>query len=117
MAVVGDTECVDVDNLADVAEEQGLSRMNRQHVHLAPALQDHQILPRPNSTLLIFLDLDKMLTADPPIPVYAAANGVLLSPGNEAGFVPKEFWRKAVHEEKGERIVVWEDGKAVERPE
>lgn len=91
--------------------------MNRQHVHLAPALADHRILPRNGSTLLIFLNLGKMLAAQPPIPVYAAANGVLLSPGNEGGVVPKEYWRKAVHLVKGQGVVVWEDGKAVEREE
>lgn len=98
-------------------KETGLSKMARQHVHLAPALKDHRILPRNNSTLLIFLDLDKMLAAEPPIPVFAAANGVILTPGDKVGIVAKEYWRKAVHLEHGKRIVVWEGGKEVEREE
>lgn len=99
----------------DIAENNGLSKMNRQHIHLAPALKDHHIMPRNNSTLLIFLDLPKLLAAD--IPVYSAANGVVLTPGDKDGVVHKEFWRKAVHVAKGTRTVVWEDGKAADRVE
>jgi 2'-phosphotransferase len=88
--------------------------MNRQHIHLAPALTG-PITPRNNSTLLIFLDLPKLLAAN--IPVYAAANGVVLTPGDEHGIVGKEFWRKAVHVSKGQRRVVWEDGAAADRLE
>lgn len=100
---------------ANIAEDKGLSKMNRQHIHLAPALKDHQITPRNNSTLLIFLDLPKLLEAD--IPVYAAANGVVLTPGDKDGLVRKEFWRKAVHVSKGTRRVVWEEGKEADREE
>lgn len=88
--------------------------MNRQHIHLAPALTG-PITPRNNSTLLIYLDLPKLLAAD--IAVYSAANGVVLTPGDKDGLVRKEFWRKAVHVAKGQRTVVWEDGKEVEREE
>ncbi|BEI86664.1 hypothetical protein CcaverHIS002_0700100 [Cutaneotrichosporon cavernicola] len=94
--------------------DKGLSRMNRQHVHLAPALTG-PITPRNNSTLLIFLDLPKLLASN--IPVYAAANGVILTPGDEHGVVHKEFWRKAVHVSKGTRRVVWENGVAADRIE
>ncbi|GMK54922.1 hypothetical protein CspeluHIS016_0115080 [Cutaneotrichosporon spelunceum] len=100
--------------LWETLKDMGLSRMNRQHVHLAPSLSG-PITPRNNSTLLIFLDLPKLLAAG--IPVYAAANGVVLTPGDEHGTVPKEFWRKAVHVAKGTRRVVWEDGVAADRAE
>lgn len=97
-------------------EQQGLSRMARQHIHFAPALSlsEHHIIPRPNSTLLIYLDLPRALAAG--IPVYTSANGVVLTPGNEAGSVGKEFWRLAEKVEgglQGARTVVWRDGKEV----
>lgn len=100
--------------------------MNRQHVHLAPALKDHRIcgcffpeqpltraVPRNGSTLLIYLSLPAMLAAQPPIPVFTAANGVVLTPGDADGIVKKEYWLKAVHVTKGKHYVVWADGKDV----
>lgn len=90
--------------------------MARQHIHLAPALDlsQHHITPRPSSTLLIYLDLGKLVGAG--IPVYTSANGVILTPGNEEGVVRTEFWRLAEKVEgglKGTRTVVWRDGQAV----
>lgn len=87
--------------------------MTRQHVHLAPALKDHQIVPRPTSTLLIYLDLGKLVAAG--IPVYASSNGVVLTPGDENGVVRTEYWRKAERVEGslgrgGARTIVWEAG-------
>ncbi|EJT47068.1 tRNA 2'-phosphotransferase [Trichosporon asahii var. asahii CBS 2479] len=73
------------------------------------------LIPRPNSTLHIFLSLPLLLAAS--IPVYSSANGVVLTPGDANGFVPKEFWRMAVHISEGKRTVVWEDGKETERVE
>ncbi|EIW66407.1 hypothetical protein TREMEDRAFT_70249 [Tremella mesenterica DSM 1558] len=95
--------------LWEVIKDQGLKRMSRQHIHLAPALTDHRITPRPNSTLLIYLDLGEILAAG--IPVYVSSNGVILTPGNEDGVIRKEMWRKAERVEKEERVVVWENGK------
>ncbi|KLT40404.1 hypothetical protein CC85DRAFT_287507 [Cutaneotrichosporon oleaginosum] len=100
--------------LWETLKEKGLSRMNRQHIHLAPA-HTGPITPRNGSTLLIYLDLAKLLAAD--IPVFAAANGVVLTPGDEHGTVQKEFWRKAVHVSKGQRQVVWENGAPADRIE
>ena len=95
----------------DSSGDDGLSRMSRQHVHLAPALADNRITPRNGSTLLIYLDLDKLLEAG--IPVYTSANGVVLTPGDEEGKVGKELWKKVEGVEKGQRVIIWEDGKGV----
>ena len=83
--------------------------MSRQHIHLAPALSDHRITPRASSTLFIYLDLGRLLAAG--IPVYTSANGVVLTPGNEDGYVPTECWRMAERVVKGQRVVIWENGK------
>ncbi|OCF33370.1 hypothetical protein I316_04789 [Kwoniella heveanensis BCC8398] len=98
--------------LYETLKSQGLSRMTRQHVHLAPSFQG-AIVPRPNSTLYIYLSLPKLLEAG--IPVYVSHNGVVLTPGNEEGIVHREFWAKAVRKQSGKRLVVWEEGKEVER--
>lgn len=88
--------------------DSGLSRMGRQHVHLAPALEvtdNNRIAPRNGSTLLVYLDLDKMLRAG--VEVYSSANGVVLTPGDEGGVVRKELWSKVERVRGGERRVVW----------
>lgn len=101
--------------------------MSRQHIHLAPTLDptQHYITPRPSSTLYIYLDLGKVLAAG--IPVYTSANGVILTPGDEAGYVGKELWKRVERREvsKGDgegrrvgsgRMVVWEGGEVVDPP-
>jgi 2'-phosphotransferase len=85
--------------------------MGRQHIHLAPALEvggdmDNVIAPRNGSTLLIYLDLDKMLQAG--LEVYVSANGVVLTPGDEQGCVGREMWNKVERVRGGERRVVWD---------
>ncbi|ORX38046.1 phosphotransferase KptA/Tpt1 [Kockovaella imperatae] len=94
--------------LYDTIRSTGLSRMARQHIHLAPALTDHQITPRNNSTLLIYLDLEKVIQAG--IPVFVSSNGVVLSPGDEQGKIGISMWRKVERVQKGERTVIWENG-------
>lgn len=86
--------------------------MNRTHIHLAPALSDHPILPRPNSTLRIYLDPSKLIAAG--IPLYTSLNGVVLTPGNERGVVEKEYWSKAEKKVDGQWIDVWRQGKEVQ---
>ncbi|ORY35028.1 KptA family-domain-containing protein [Naematelia encephala] len=83
--------------LWETLKSQGLSKMARQHIHLAPTLDPskHRITPRPTSTLYIYLDLDRLVNAG--IPVYTSTNGVVLTPGDESGKVPKEFWRLVEH--------------------
>ncbi|ODO00691.1 tRNA 2'-phosphotransferase [Cryptococcus wingfieldii CBS 7118] len=100
--------------LWDVLKEQGLSKMTRQHIHFAPSLTG-RITPRPTSTLYIYLDLTKLVQAG--IPIYTSANGVVLTPGGEGGIVGKEFWAKAVRKVDGKRVIVWQDGKEVEKDE
>ena len=94
------------------AETKGLSRMNRTHVHLAPALSDHRILPRPNSTLRIYLDVSKLVKGG--IPLFTSSNGVVLTPGNAEGTVPVEFWRLAERKVDGKWVVVLRDGVEVQ---
>ncbi|WVO13661.1 hypothetical protein L204_101282 [Cryptococcus depauperatus] len=91
----------------------GLKRMTRQHIHLAPSLSG-RITPRPSSTLYIYLSLPKLLNAK--IPVYVSSNGVILTPGLEEG-LGKLYWRKVVRQEGGKRIVVWDGIEEVQREE
>lgn len=94
-----------------IAGETGLSRMGRTHIHLAPALADHPILPRPGSTLRIYLDIPKLLSAD--IPLYTSSNGVVLTPGIADGVVSKEYWKLAERKVDGKWVPVLRDGQEV----
>lgn len=87
--------------------------MQRQHIHLAPALSG-RITPRNQSSLLIYLDMRKLLADG--IPVYVAQNGVVLTPGKD-GVVTKEYFRKVVSINRSKRQVVWENGAPADREE
>lgn len=100
--------------LIPTSGETGLSRMDRQHIHLAPAIENHRITPRPSSRLYIYLDLRKVLAAG--IKVYTSANGVVLSPGDEDGLIQKEMWKKVERKVRGERTLIWEEGRDAEPP-
>ena len=41
---------------------------------------------------------------------------MVLSPGDEDGRIQKELWKKVERKVRGERVVIWEDGKDVEPP-
>lgn len=72
---------------------EGLSRMKRRHIHMAPGKpKDDGVISglRANSKVLIYIDFAKALAAG--IPFFKSANGVVLSPGNDKGVIPPEFF-------------------------
>lgn len=48
--------------------------------------------------------------------MYTSANGVVLSPGDKDGKIQKELWSKVERKVRGERVLIWQDGKDVELP-
>lgn len=99
--------------LADGQGDAGLNRMQRQHIHLAPALSG-RITPRNQSSLLVYLDMPRLLASG--IPVYVAQNGVVLTPGVD-GVVTNEYFRKVVSIQRNKRQVIWENGAPADREE
>jgi 2'-phosphotransferase len=89
--------------------ETGLSRMNRQHVHLTTSRYNSTSGPRLRSDLFVYLSLPDLLSSDPPIKVYVSSNNVVLTPGNEEGRVPRELFKKVVRSRK-EFVEVSEEG-------
>ncbi|KAK0131048.1 tRNA 2'-phosphotransferase 1 [Merluccius polli] len=73
--------------------QQGLSRMERAHIHMAPGLPGDQGVisgMRGNCDLAIFINVPKALTDG--IHFFWSENGVLLSPGDSEGrLLPKYF--------------------------
>ncbi|KAF9078019.1 KptA family-domain-containing protein [Rhodocollybia butyracea] len=80
-----------------IISKHGLSRMNRNHIHFAQGFgrkDDQKVFSgiRKSSRILIYVDAAKALADG--IKFYLSSNDVVLSPGNEAGYLePKYFQR------------------------
>uniref|UniRef100_A0A1A8JJN2 2'-phosphotransferase n=2 Tax=Nothobranchius TaxID=28779 RepID=A0A1A8JJN2_NOTKU len=74
-------------------KQQGLSRMSRTHIHLAPGLPGEEGVisgMRGNCDLAVFIDVSKALADG--IEFFWSENGVLLTAGNAEGkLLPKYF--------------------------
>ena len=110
------------------SEKEGLSPMKRTHIHFAqhhshikgvnaPPGASSSILIRlykasrllliglrNNSQVLIHIDLDRALQAG--IPFLLSANGVVLSKGDESGYLRPEFF-KHVTDARGDPVAGW----------
>ncbi|KAF7430726.1 hypothetical protein PC9H_006437 [Pleurotus ostreatus] len=81
----------------DSIAAQGLSRMSRNHIHLASHLPDSQPFTaisglRPRSDILVYINLHLALSSG--IKFFLSTNGVVLTPGNEAGFLHPSLFEK-----------------------
>ncbi|XP_064182198.1 tRNA 2'-phosphotransferase 1 [Anguilla rostrata] len=76
---------------------QGLRRMKRMHIHLAPGLPgDGGVISgmRRNCDLVIYIDLHKALTDG--IPFYWSENRVVLTPGDSDGTLAPKYFTRAL---------------------
>ncbi|XP_069750287.1 tRNA 2'-phosphotransferase 1 isoform X3 [Narcine bancroftii] len=76
---------------------QGLRRMARRHIHLCAGLpKDGSAVSgmRSDCDLAIFIELRKALSDG--IPFYLSTNQVILTPGNEDGVLPPEYFQKVL---------------------
>ncbi|XP_016853188.1 tRNA 2'-phosphotransferase 1 isoform X2 [Anolis carolinensis] len=77
--------------------KDGLSRMGRSHIHLAPGLPgDAAVLSgmRNNCEVAIVIDIAKALADG--IPFFRSANGVILTPGDAQGLLLPCYFREAL---------------------
>lgn len=72
---------------------QGLSKMKRNHIHLAQGIPGDNVMSgmRNSSQILIFVDVQKALDAG--VLFYLSANGVVLTDGDEGFLSPIYFQR------------------------
>ncbi|CCH42720.1 putative RNA 2'-phosphotransferase [Wickerhamomyces ciferrii] len=90
-------------NLKLILESGGLSKMNRNHIHLTSHLE---LDPedgtktitgiRSFSTVLIYLDIEKLKKNNDQIKVYKSLNNVYLSEGDSNGFISKDYFLKII---------------------
>ncbi|XP_059378363.1 tRNA 2'-phosphotransferase 1 isoform X2 [Carassius carassius] len=75
---------------------QGISRMNRTHIHLAPGLPgDGRVISgmRPSCDLAVYIDVAKAISDG--IQFFWSENGVLLTPGDAAGMLLPCYFSRA----------------------
>ncbi|KAH7082140.1 KptA family-domain-containing protein [Paraphoma chrysanthemicola] len=108
----------------------GLRKMGRNHIHFASGLpagfkstitdtastEEKEAAPvisgmRKNSTVLIYIDIQAALSAG--INFYLSENGVILTEGNEKGFLGYEFFKR-VESRKHDGGVLMSEGKLPE---
>ncbi|KAJ7230486.1 phosphotransferase KptA/Tpt1 [Mycena pura] len=76
-----------------VISEKGLSRMTRNHIHLAQGFVGDVISGmRSSSEILIFIDVASAL--DTGIKFYVSSNGVILTPGDNKGYLECKFFSR-----------------------
>jgi len=75
---------------------QGLSRMKRNHIHLAQGIPSDNIISgmRKSSQVFIYINVQKAIDAG--IKFFLSDNGIVLTPGNESGFLKPEFFEQAI---------------------
>ncbi|KAI0676105.1 KptA family-domain-containing protein [Trametes maxima] len=75
-------------------KDAGLSRMTRNHIHLAQGVPGSGVISgmRNSSQILVYVDVQKAL--DSGIKFYLSANGVVLTEGDDRGFLLPQFFSR-----------------------
>lgn len=90
----------------DSIKKQGLSRMNRRHIHFAPGLpgEDGVISGmRSSCEIYIYIDFTKALEAG--FKFFRSSNNVILCSGDERGFLPPQYFAKVVDKKTEENLL------------
>lgn len=75
-------------------KHEGLRRMTRNHIHLATGkFGEAKSGVRRNCEVFIYIDLGRAMAAG--IEFYVSSNGVILTPGNEDGRLPQDYFLRA----------------------
>tara|TARA_R110002003_G_scaffold1005_3_gene21970 strand:+ start:6088 stop:6846 length:759 start_codon:yes stop_codon:yes gene_type:complete len=113
-----------------ILKSGGLRKMGRNHIHFASGLpagfrslavdtastEEKEAAPvisgmRKNSTVLVYIDIQAALAAG--IHFYISENGVILTEGNEQGFLSYEFFKRVESRKQGGGVLM-SDGKLPE---
>jgi len=81
-----------------IQKSGGLSKMNRNDIHMASALPESGDVisgMRKSASVVIWIDVEKAM--DEGIKFFISNNGVILSPGNEHGFIPSSCFKKVTY--------------------
>ncbi|KZT70806.1 hypothetical protein DAEQUDRAFT_667090 [Daedalea quercina L-15889] len=98
----------------ELIRTQGLSKMSRNHIHLAQGIPGSGVISgmRNSSQILIYVDVQKALDAG--IKFFLSDNGVVLTEGDEKGFLSPDFFAR-VETTRGEALAGWENTRNIPR--
>ncbi|XP_041037953.1 tRNA 2'-phosphotransferase 1 [Carcharodon carcharias] len=85
---------------------RGLRRMSRTHIHLAPGLPAEEGVVsgmRSDCDLAVFIEIRRALNDG--IPFYFSTNWVILTPGNDEGVLPPEYFQKVLQLKPTRRLL------------
>ncbi|TCD71780.1 hypothetical protein EIP91_003123 [Steccherinum ochraceum] len=93
-------------------QNQGLSKMKRNHIHLAQGVPGSGVISgmRKLSEIYIYVDVDKAIASG--LAFSLSANGVVLTEGDERGFLAPDFFSKVV-KRNGDIVLQRDDSDAV----
>ncbi|KAI5825178.1 hypothetical protein K523DRAFT_313884 [Schizophyllum commune Tattone D] len=94
--------------------KEGLSKMKRNHIHLAQGKGGKDVISgmRRSSQIFIYIDVDRAIAAG--IKFELSDNGVVLTEGDERGFLPVRFFQK-VEDAKGQPLPGWSEEECAQR--
>ncbi|KAK0488610.1 KptA family-domain-containing protein [Armillaria novae-zelandiae] len=87
----------------EIISTEGLSKMKRNHIHLAQG-RDAVSGMRKSAKVMIYIDVQKALDAG--IQFFLSDNGVILTEGDERGFLPWRFFSR-VEDSNGVPLKGW----------
>ncbi|GJJ11105.1 hypothetical protein Clacol_005336 [Clathrus columnatus] len=73
---------------------EGLCRMNRQHVHFAQGIPRSGVLSGMRSTSQVYIFLDIVMALEYGLELLLSSNGVVLTPGDIGGYIHPCFFSK-----------------------
>ena len=76
--------------------KQGLSRMNRYHIHFTSEINNKKVVSGMRNSCEIYVYIDILKALNDGYLFFQSPNGVILSPGNSSGFIPPEYIIKIV---------------------
>ena len=86
----------------NLIKKSGLSRMARQHIHMAIGIPgDKQVISGMRTTSCVVISIDMTKAMRDGIPFYRSSNGVILSPGP----IPTQYFSSVVDRMTGRSIV------------
>ncbi|KAF8652158.1 hypothetical protein AX16_004515 [Volvariella volvacea WC 439] len=88
-------------------EKEGLSKMTRNHIHLAQGVAGDNVISgmRKSSQILIFIDVQRAI--DDGIKFFLSDNGVVLTEGNERGFLELKYFLRVENAQR-KSLTGWE---------
>lgn len=84
----------------------GLSRMARNHIHCAALMPEEGVVSgmRSSCEIAVYVDVGKSMALG--LKWYRSANGVLLTPGDQAGLVPPNCFKEVIDLTTGKSIPI-----------